>query len=87
MFITGQNDTCKSLEKMIALVVASIYEGYEANEADYADLEWKNGKGQRKGLFCTQHKGIVHVDLFEKRKRQHQNNQNRYYVVHFFALP
>ena len=46
MFITGQNDTCKSVEKMIALVVASIYEGYEANEADYADLEWKNGKGQ-----------------------------------------
>lgn len=46
MFITGQNDICKSVEKMIALVVASIYEGYEANEADYADLEWKNGKGQ-----------------------------------------
>lgn len=46
MFITGQNDICKSVEKMIALVVACIYEGYEANEADYADLEWKNGKGQ-----------------------------------------
>ena len=39
MFITGQNDICKSVEKMIALVVACIYEGYEANEADYADLE------------------------------------------------
>ena len=34
MFITGQNDIGKSVEKMIALVVASIYEGYEDIEAD-----------------------------------------------------